>query len=100
MFFMRKGRTCCQLGTQITDSRDLVDTGRERRTLGEMMADHSQTPEQRRHVYLALTQPILHAVEHHLQAYFEQLYCVRGGETSEAEEVSIPAHPHLRAGSQ
>ena len=50
-------------------------SGPEDRSLRELMTS-SQTDEQRRQIYLTLTQPILAAVTDHLQAYFQHLYRV------------------------
>jgi hypothetical protein len=49
----------------------------------------SQTDEQRRHIYLGLTQPILGAVMDHLQTYFQQLYRVTARQPGEEQVASL-----------
>lgn len=48
-------------------------SGTETHSLRELITN-AQTDEQRRQIYLSLTQPILQAVSQHLHSYFEQLY--------------------------
>jgi len=61
-------------------------SGPENRSLRELMTS-SQTDEQRRQIYLTLTQPILAAVTDHLQAYFQHLYRVTAPRQPGEEQV-------------
>ena len=57
----------------MTDTLSVTMAGPQIQEMRELMTMH-QTEEQRREIYLALTQPILQAMEHNLQSYFQQMY--------------------------